>query len=134
MFEQLNMDVIKTKKIFFKNLNERPFNAIKNGQKTVEIRANENIFSGNSVNLIREGDFIIFKKVGSDDKIKCIVERKTLYKSVRELLDTEGTQHALSSTNNIEEGIKSVESIGNYKELIAKNGVFAIKIRKVYRM
>ena len=56
-------------KTFFKNLNERPFNAIANGQKNIEIRANKNLFSENSVNLINEGDFIIFKKVDSNDKI-----------------------------------------------------------------
>lgn len=119
---------------FFKNLNKGPFNAIENGQKNIEIRANKNVFSENSINLIKEGDLIIFKKVGSNDKIRCIVERKTLYKSVRALLETEGTQHSLSSTNNIEEGIKSVESISNYKELIAKNGVFAIKLRDVLKI
>src|SRR3989338_6040789 len=108
---------------FFKNLNERPFNSIEKGQKNIEIRANKNIFSENSINLIKEGDFIIFKKVGSDDKIKCTVERKTLYKSVRELLEKEGTKHSLSSNHkNIKEKIKSVESIADYKEIIAKNG------------
>ncbi|MFH1316556.1 MAG: ASCH domain-containing protein [Candidatus Woesearchaeota archaeon] len=118
-------------KTFLKNLYERPFNAIKNGQKNVEIRANKNIFSGNSINLIEKGDFIIFKKVEGEEKIKCTIERKTLYKSVKELLESEGTEHTLSSTDNVEEGIKSVESIGNYKELIAKNGVFAIKLKDV---
>jgi len=118
-------------KTFLKNLYERPFNAIKNNQKNVEIRANKNVFFGNSINLIEKGDFIVFKKVGSEDKIKCMVERKTLYKSVRELLESEGTEHSLSSTNDIEEGIKSVESISNYKELITKNGVFAIKLTDV---
>jgi len=118
-------------RIFFKNLYERPFNAIKNGQKNVEIKANKNIFCENSVNLIEENDFIIFKKVGSEEKIKCIVERKTLYRSVKELLQTEGTEHSLSSTNDIDEGIKSLESIDNYKELIVKNGVFAIKLKDV---
>ena len=116
-------------KIFLKNLYERPFNAIRDEKKTVEIRANKNIFSGNSVNLIEKGDFIIFKKVGAEEKLKCTVERKTLYKTIRELLETEGTQHSLSSTNDIDEGIKPIESIDNYKELISKNGVFAIKIR-----
>lgn len=120
-----------TGKTFLKNLYERPFNAIKKGQKNIEIRANKNIFSGSSVNLIKEGDFIIFKKFGSEERLKCTVERKTLYKSVRELLESEGTECTLSSTNDIEKGIKSVESISNYKELIAKNGVFAIKIKDV---
>ena len=123
-----------TGKLFLKNLYERPFNAIRDGKKTVEIRANKNVFSGNSINLIEVGDFIIFKKVGTEEKVKCTVERKTLYRTIRELLETEGTEHSLSSTNNIEEGIKSVESISNYKELIVKNGVFAIKIKDVQRI
>ena len=116
---------------FLKDLYERPFNAIKIGQKNIEIRANKNIFSGNSVNLIKEGDFIIFKQVNGEERLKCTVERKTLYKNVRELLEAEGTEHALSSTNDIEEGIKAVESIGGYKELISKNGVFAIELKDV---
>ena len=123
-----------TGKTFLKNLYERPFNAIKKGQKNIEIRANKNDFSESSINLIEEGDFIIFKKVGSEERLKCTVERKTLYRSVRELLEAEGTESTLSSTNNIEEGIKSVESIGNYKELIAKNGVFAIKIKNIHQI
>ncbi len=109
-FKELKWNVEEIKKMsntFLKNLNEIPFNAIKSGKKNIEIRANKNIFSGNSVNLIKEGDFIIFKKVGSEDKIKCTVERKTLYKSIRELLESEGTQHSIS-TNNIEEGIRSI--------------------------
>ena len=118
-------------KTFLKTLHERPFNAIKKGHKQIEIRANKNTFSGNSINLIEEGDFIIFKKVNNEERLKCTVERKTLYRSVRELLEAEGTERTLSSTNNIEEGIRSVESIGNYKEWIAKNGVFAIKIKDV---
>jgi|SRR3989338_2550171 len=121
-------------KTFLKNLYERPFNAIKKGQKNIEIRANKNDFSESSINLIEEGDFIIFKKVGSEERLKCTVERKRLYRSVRELLEAEGTESTLSSTNNIEEGIKSVESIGNYKELIAKNGVFAIKIKDIHQI
>ncbi len=121
-------------KTFFKKLNERPFNAILAGKKTVEIRANENIFSENSINLLEEGDVIIFEKVQSNDGLSCIVERKTLYQTVRELLETEGTEHSLSSTKDIDEGISSVESISDYKELISKNGVFAIKIRDVRKI
>lgn len=118
-------------KVFLKKLYERPFNAIKEGKKTVEIRANKNDFSENSINLIEKGDFIIFKKIGTEDRLKCTVERKTLYKTIRELLEIEGTKHSLSSTDDIEEGIKSIEAIDNYKGLISKNGVFAIKIKDV---
>ena len=105
-----------TEKIYYKNLNERPFNAILNGTKTVEIRANKKVYVGSSINVIEPGDTIVFTKVGSNQKLRCVVERKTLYSSVRELLESEGTEYTLSSTNDIEQGITSVESISNYKE------------------
>lgn len=113
---------------FHKNLYERPFEAIKKGTKRIEIRANKNENSKNSINLMKEGDNIIFKKINSDEQITCTIKRITLYNSVRELLEKEGTQYTLSSTNNLEEGIIAVESISNYKELILKNGVFAIEL------
>ncbi|MEK6962885.1 MAG: ASCH domain-containing protein [Nanoarchaeota archaeon] len=119
---------------FFKNLNGRAFEAIKINQKRIEIRASESDFSENSVNLMQQGDIIIFKKSGNDERIKCVIKRKILYKTVRDLLENEGTKYTLSSTNNLEEGVKSVESIDNYKELIAKNGVFAIELKDVKTM
>ncbi len=113
---------------FSKNLNPRAFDAIKAGTKRIEIRANKNSTGKTSFNNIKEGDFIIFQKKGFDEKLKCLVKRKTLYKSVKELLEKEGTKYTLSSTNDIEKGIQSIESIGDYKRLIAKNGVFAVEI------
>ena len=118
-------------KTFNKNLYKKPFEAIKSGKKTVEIRANKKESSENSVNLMKPGDLIIFTCLDSGERIRCEIERIQLYNSARELLKREGTERTLSSTNDIEEGIKSIESIGNYKELIAKNGVFAIKLKSI---
>jgi ASC-1-like (ASCH) protein len=116
--------------IFYKNLKNRPFEAIKKGVKRVEVRANKNINQQNSENNIKEGDVIVFtNELG--EKINCIVERITLYKTTRELLEKEGTAQTLSSGKNLEEGVISIESISNYKELIEKNGVFAIKLRYI---
>ena len=88
-------------------------------------------FTGNSVNLMRPGDIIIFTKENTNEKLKCTIEKISLYRTVRELLLKEGVEQTLSSTNDIEEGIKSIESIDNYKEYIRKNGVFAIKLKNV---
>ena len=49
-------------KTFLKNLYERQFNAIENGQKNVEIRANENVFFGNLVNLIEKTTLLFLKE------------------------------------------------------------------------
>ncbi len=116
---------------FYLNLRSRPFKAIKKGLKNVEIRANKKKFYGNSVNLMSPGDIIVFVEENTKEELTCIIEKITLYKDVRDLLVTEGTENVLSSTTNIDEGIKSVESIGNYKEYIRKNGVFAIKLKKL---
>ena len=118
-------------KVILKNLHDRPFNAIKQGRKTIEVRANKNELSENSVNTIERGDIIIFTNTQTNETIQCTIERKTLYASVRDLLESEGTANTLSSTRDIEEGIKSIESIENYKELISKNGVFALELRDV---
>lgn len=58
----------------------------------------------------------------------CRIRHITLYESVRKLLQSEGTQETLSSTNNIEKGIESIRSIPGYKSYIAENGVFAVHI------
>ena len=45
----------------------------------------------------------------------------------------EGTRYTTSSTNNYEEGIKSINSINGYKEAIEKSGVYAIHIDFMYK-
>ena len=121
-------------KKFYLSLRSRPFDAIEIGTKKIEVRANKNKHDENSVNLMKPGDVIVFTKENSKEKLECVIERVTLYRTVRELLLKEGTEHTLSSTDDIEEGIKSIESINNYKEYIKKNGVFAIKLRDIRKI
>ena len=117
--------------VFHLNINTRAFNAMINGTKNVEVRANKKSHKPHAINKVRAGDVIIFKDITSNQRISCTAERITLYKTVRELLLKEGTIHTLSSTNDLEKGIKSIESISGYKEHIAQNGVFALKIMNV---
>ena len=44
----------------------------------------------------------------------------------------EGTRYTTSSTNDKDEAIKNVEKIGDYKETIKQNGVYAIHIEYLY--
>lgn len=44
----------------------------------------------------------------------------------------EGTKHTLSSTNDYQEGIKSINSLDGYLEAIKENGVYAIHIEYLY--
>lgn len=110
-------------KTFYLNLKDRPYEAIKRGTKKIEVRANKN---GSPVAEMKVGDTIIFTKCGTKEKQRCTILKLNWYQTVRELLINEGTAQTLSSGNDLEGGIKSIESIPGYKRAIAENGVFAV--------
>jgi len=111
-------------------LRSRPFNAIKNGTKTIEVRANKKVGRLDYAQILKN-DQIVFINQETGKTIKCIVERVTLYKNVRTLLTEEGVENTLSSGGDLESGIRSIEAITDYKKVIAEKGVFAYKIRTV---
>lgn len=115
--------------IHYLNINNRAFNAINEERKKIEIRANKK--GRIDYSAIESNDCIVFKDQNSSDLLVCKVVRKKWYASVRALLETEGTKYTLSSTNSIDEGVTSIESIADYKDVIAKNGVYAIVIEKM---
>lgn len=110
------------------NINDRAALAIKNGTKRVEIRANTNNkdFSKLKINEIMEfnsdalGIFYV--------KIKEVNH----YDSIEELLTLEGTKYTLSSTDDFDKGVKSINSLNGYKEKIEKSGIYAIHIEYLY--
>jgi len=113
--------------IYNLKLRDRPFQAIVKGKKTIEIRANKQEGKLN-YKALSNGDILLFENEITSQKISCIVKRKSHYRSVHELLKHEGTTRTLSSTNSIRKGIKSIEAIANYKEIIEIHGVFAIEV------
>lgn len=109
------------------DVNSRAFNAIKNKTKRVEIRVTklgENHFD---YSVLKNGDIIKFTSYDGDI-INCIVGDVNHYNSIEELLTLEGTRYTLSSTNDFNEGIKSINSINGYKDAMKVNGVYAIHI------
>ncbi|EKE00170.1 MAG: hypothetical protein ACD_22C00082G0013 [uncultured bacterium] len=111
-------------------LRSRPFNAIKNGTKTVEVRANKKVGRLDYAQ-VAEGDYMVFINQETGKSVKCLVERVTLYKDVKSLLLAEGVENTLSSGGDLEAGIKSIESITDYKKVIANKGVFAYRIKLI---
>lgn len=112
------------------DINNRAFKAIKNRTKRVEIRTTK--LGGNHFDygVLKEGDTIEFKSVDGDI-INCLVEDVNHYNSIEELLTLEGTRYTLSSTNDFNEGIKSINSINGYEDAIKVNGVYAIHIKYI---
>lgn len=107
------------------NLNPRAFKAIQNQTKKVEIRANKN---DSIIKEMKPFDILFFKNLENNEMIKCIIKKITLYKNVKDLLLNEGIEKCISSCHDLENSIKSIESIPGYKNIIEMNGVFAIEI------
>ena len=112
------------------NINNRAFNAIKKGTKRVEIRATKLGDNHFDYSILKNGDEIEFQSYDGEI-INCLVGDINHYDSIEELLTLEGTRYTLSSTNDFNEGVKSINSINGYKEAIPVNGVYAIHIKYI---
>ena len=75
-------------------------------------------------------DIIEFKSYDGDI-LNCLIEDINHYDSIEELLTLEGTRYTLSSTDDFNEGVKSINSINGYKEAMKVNGVYAIHIKYI---
>lgn len=111
-----------------KNLNHRAFEAIRSGEKTVEIRANKARYDQPSFNTAVPGDIVTFSDNETSEALRCEILRVALYDSVRDLLEGEGTEQTLSSGNDVGEAIAGVRAIPGYADHIDANGVFAVEV------
>ncbi|MGN1372268.1 MAG: hypothetical protein ACI4XM_08350 [Candidatus Coprovivens sp.] len=114
------------------NINNRAFNAIKNKTKKVEIRATK-LDNSFDYSILKENDYIEFTSYDKE-VILCKIIKINWYSSIEELLTKEGTKYTLSSTDDYEEGIKSINSLEGYKEAIPINGVYAIHLEYIREM
>ena len=111
------------------DINPRAFKAIKAKTKRVEIRATRLGNNHFDYSILKPNDIIIF--TSNDEELKCLITEINWYKSIEELLTLEGTKYTLSSTDDYEAGIKSINSLDGYKEAIPVNGVYAIHIEPI---
>ena len=112
---------------YYLNINDRAFESIKIGTKKVEIRVTTDKSKKNYGNILKN-DIIYFKN-SKNEMLKCIVDEINWYKNEKELFKMEGTKYTLSSTNDVDEGIKSINSYPSYTSGIKENGIYAIHIR-----
>ena len=117
--------MIDINKYYF-DLNDRAFNAIKNKTKKIEIRVTK-LDGSFDYSILKENDIIIFNN-SLNEKITCKIIKINWYKTIEELLTIEGTKYTLSSTNDFNEGVKSINSLEGYERGIKANGVYAIHI------
>ena len=110
------------------DINNRAFNAIKNRTKRIEIRATKLKGDSFDYGVLKKGDIIEFTSYDKE-KINCVVGDVNHYDSIQKLLTLEGTRYTLSSTDDFDEGVKSINSLDGYAEAIPINGVYAIHLR-----
>ena len=115
--------------IYELDINNRAFNAIKEKQKRIEIRVTK-IDDYFDYGIIKAKDIINFTSYDGE-KISCRVNKVNWYKTIEELLTVEGTKYTLSSTDDFDKGIKSINSFPGYTDGINKNGVYAIHIELI---
>ncbi len=107
------------------NINDRAALAMKNGTKKIEIRA------GANYDKLTYGDIIEFSS-NNLGKFYVKIEGINHYNTLDELFTLEGTRYTVSSTNDKKEAILNVEKIGDYKNIIKENGVYAVHIKYLY--
>ena len=112
------------------DINNRALKAIKNKTKRVEIRVTKLGDNHFNYGVLKNNDIIEFKSYDGEI-INCLVGDVNHYDSIEELLTLEGTRYTLSSTNDFNEGVKSINSINGYEEAIKVNGVYAIHIKSI---
>lgn len=109
------------------DINNRAFKAIKERRKRVEIRATKVGKTHFDYSNLKENDIINFISFDGET-LKCVIGDVNWYDSIEKLLIMEGTRYTLSSTNDFNEGVKSINSLNEYEEAIKINGVYAIHI------
>lgn len=109
---------------YYMKLWDAPFNSIKNGSKTIEMRLNDEKRS-----TIKVNDVIVFTNISTGDKIKTKVENLYKYTTFKELYNN----HDKISIGYKEEETASFEDMYNFysKEDIDKYGVVGIKVRVI---
>lgn len=105
------------------NLNPRPFEAVKSGRKTVEMRLNDE-----RRRYIDAGDYILFVHTETKEELHVKVKGRAEYPSFRELYK----HHDKVSIGYLEDEIADPSDMLEYytEEQIKKYGVLAIFIEK----
>jgi len=112
------------------DLNNRPFQAIKEKKKKVEYRTNTK-YSAFDFGLIKAGDIIQFVNEINGDKLEVRVTRVSHYKTTRDLFESEGLANSSLKPESIEVAVERLESFTGYEEGIKLHGIRAIEFELI---
>ncbi len=103
------------------NIQEPYLSFVLNGQKTIEGRLNKGKFKN-----LKIGDILL---IGADAK-RFLIEKTTIYKSFREMIEKEGIKNVIPDKENIEDA-EAVYYKFYTKEQEEEFGILAIKIKLI---
>jgi ASC-1-like (ASCH) protein len=103
------------------NVQEPYYSFIVNGKKTVEGRLNKGKFTS-----IQKGDILVLAPENTEFE----VIEKNIYKSFKEMIESEGVENVIPDKSNIEEATNVYHKFYS-KEQESEFGVSAIKIKKI---
>jgi ASC-1-like (ASCH) protein len=112
-------------KTYCNHRDEPYFTFLKNGQKTIEGRAKNGKYEA-----IKVGDAICVYDKDETDSILTRVERVTTYKSIKEMLKSEGIKKMLPDVDNIEQGFAIYRKFYS-QEQESKFGMVAIEVEVI---
>jgi len=113
------------------DLNPRPFESIKKGIKKIEGRTPINNDANIKFDTWKAGDTILFTNNETNETMRVEILGVRYYKTVKLMLETEGTRNVLSSQGNVKEGIASYNKLEGYKSGIKKFGIYAIEVKRM---
>ena len=114
---------------YYFDLNDMPFEAIKNGKKKIETRIQTNDHPKSEFEGMKEEDQIIFTKESTGEKMKARILGVRHYEDIASLLDNEGQENVMSYDTTREKALVSWNTLTGYEDGIKKFGIWAIEIR-----
>ena len=110
--------------IYEMKLNDEPFNSIKNGTKTIEMRLYDE-----KRKLLKLGDYISFTNIKTNEVMKVEIVGLYRYESFKELYNNFSSER-LGYSKGEKANFKDMEKYYS-KEEQEKYGVLAIEVKKV---
>lgn len=120
-------------RLYKTDTNQRAFEALLAGTKTIEVRTNTPD-DPLDYSKLEPGD-VLHISLWPEPRstfLEATVSNVRHYSSARELFEHEGFDKTCSSKpNSIEEAILRIESFTGYREAIKANGIFAVELKDV---
>lgn len=114
----------KVRNMLTLSVQQKYFEAIKDGTKTVEGRLNSPKFKDLKPNM-----HITFMCVQTQEQVVCIVQDVQRYATFEEMLVAQGVENMLPGVQTLSEAVALYESFPGYKEDVKKIGALAIKVK-----